>query len=109
MTRPQKGNNPVREGREYIPVTVPFTATPAGETPGIDRWAHRAVWTERMLATLLEDQVKGGKWPLAEHLLYGAWVHEPECSPRPFRPIHRNLLTGEPYAGKPPVRFGPRW
>jgi len=62
MTRPQKGNNPVREGREYIPVTVPFTATPAGETPEIDRWAHRAVWTERMLATLLEDQVKGGKW-----------------------------------------------
>ena len=25
-----------------------------------------------------------------------------------FRPIHRNLLTGEPYAGEPHVRFGGR-
>jgi hypothetical protein len=29
-------------------------------------------------------------------------------NPRSFRPIHRNLLTGEPYAGKPLVRFGGR-
>jgi len=48
--------------RDYLPVTVPFAATPAGETPGIDRWAHRAVWTDRMLATLLENRVRGGKW-----------------------------------------------
>ncbi len=48
--------------RDYIPVTVPFAATQAGETPGIDQWAHRAIWTDRMLATLLENKVRGGKW-----------------------------------------------
>ena len=55
--------------RDYIPVTVPFAATPAGETLGIDQWAHRAVWTNRMLDTLLQDKVKGGKC-----LLYGTWA-----------------------------------
>lgn len=54
MTKPRKR-------RDYTPVTVPFQATPAGETPGIAQWAHPAVWTERMLATL-ENGVKGGKW-----------------------------------------------
>ncbi len=48
--------------RDYIPVTVPFSATPAGELPGIDQWAHRAVWTDRMVATLMADNVRGGKW-----------------------------------------------
>jgi len=62
MTKPQKCNQPAEQRREYIPVTVPFAATPAGETPGIDQWAHRAVWTDRMLETLLQDKVKGGKW-----------------------------------------------
>jgi hypothetical protein len=52
MAKSQKRKRPVEKGRDYIPVTVPFTATPAGETPGIDRWAHRVVWTDRMLATL---------------------------------------------------------
>ena len=61
MTKSQK-SNPDRKRRDYIPVTVPFAATPTGETPGIDQWAHRAVWTDRMLATLLENKVKGGKW-----------------------------------------------
>ena len=41
---------------------MPFAATPVGETLGIDEWAHRVVWTDRMLATLLEDKVRGGKW-----------------------------------------------
>ena len=54
MTKPGKRTN-------YIPVTVPFRATPAGETPSIAQWAHPTVWTERMLATL-ETGVKGGKW-----------------------------------------------
>ena len=62
MTRSRKGKNSDENGRDYIPVTVPFTATPAGETPGIDQWAHRAVWTDRMLATLLQDKVRGGRW-----------------------------------------------
>jgi RNA-directed DNA polymerase len=60
MTKPE-GRQPA-SGRDYIPVTVPFAATPAGETPGIAQWAHHAVWTERMLETLLENKVRGGKW-----------------------------------------------
>jgi RNA-directed DNA polymerase len=51
MTKPQN----------YTPVTVPFAAIQIGETPNIVSWAHRMVWTERMLATL-ETGVKGGKW-----------------------------------------------
>jgi RNA-directed DNA polymerase len=57
-TRADKPKKP----RDYIPVTVPFAATPAGETPTIDQWAHRAVWTDRMLETLLQNKVKGGRW-----------------------------------------------
>ncbi len=60
MTKSQK-RKPVRR-QDYIPVTVPFAATPTGETPGTNQWAHRAVWTDRMLATLLENKVRGGKW-----------------------------------------------
>src|SRR5437868_12150436 len=55
MSKPNKPKN-------YVPVTVPFGATPARETPGIAEWAHRAVWTDRMLETLLQGSVKGGKW-----------------------------------------------
>jgi len=62
MTKSQKRRRPAEKRQEYNPVTVPFAVTPAGETLGIDQWAHRAVWTDRMLATLLEDKVKGGKW-----------------------------------------------
>lgn len=53
MTSPRK---------PYTPVTVPFGATPSGETPGIHQWAHPVVWTERMLETLLFNKVRGGKW-----------------------------------------------
>lgn len=62
MTKPQNRKRAATKQREYIPVTVPFAATPAGETPGIERWAHRLVWTDRMLETLLQEKVKGGKW-----------------------------------------------
>jgi RNA-directed DNA polymerase len=62
MTKSQKRHGPADSRRDYTPVTVPFAATPAGETPGIAQWAHRAVWTDRMLATLLENKVRGGKW-----------------------------------------------
>ena len=54
MSKPRKRKN-------YIPVTVPFGATPAGETPSIAQWAHPMVWTDRML-TALENGVKGGQW-----------------------------------------------
>src|SRR5258708_1142970 len=45
-----------------IPVTVPGEATRAGEAEALARsYAEPSVWTERMLATLLEG-VRGGKW-----------------------------------------------
>lgn len=51
--------------KDYEPVTVPFTATPAGEPPSVRDWANPGVWTDRMLTTL-ESGVRGGKW----HTLY---------------------------------------
>ena len=48
--------------KDPLPIRVPFSARPVGETPTIDQWAQRAVWTDRMLSTLLEDKVRGGKW-----------------------------------------------
>jgi RNA-directed DNA polymerase len=50
-----------RREKEYEPVTVPFAATPAGESPSIRDWANPCVWTERMLTTL-EQGVRGGRW-----------------------------------------------
>ena len=69
MTKSQK-RKPAKKRRDYIPVTVPFAATPVGETTGIDQWAHRAVWTDRMLATLLQDKVRGGKWHTLNDKVY---------------------------------------
>lgn len=51
--------------KDYIPVTVPFAATPAGEPPSVRDWANPSVWTDRMLTTL-ENGVRGEKW----HTLY---------------------------------------
>ena len=59
-------------------------------------------------ATSSESKTPQPQSPLAECLLYDTWVQRPEWNPRSFRPIHRNLLTGEPYAGKSLVRFGGR-
>lgn len=56
---------------ELLPVRVPFaaaqateTATPSVELPKTDirSWANRAVWTKRMLSTLVERRLKHGKW-----------------------------------------------
>ena len=47
--------------KKYEPVTVPFTATPAGEPTSIRGWANPCVWTNRMLTTL-EQGVRGGRW-----------------------------------------------
>lgn len=58
--------------RNYIPVTVPFAATQTGETPSIAQWAHPAVWTERMLATLATG-VKGGKWHTLIDKVFHQW------------------------------------
>jgi len=62
MTRSPNRKPAGKRRSDYTPDTVPLAATPAGETPGIDQWAHRAVWTDRMLATLLENKVRGGRW-----------------------------------------------
>jgi RNA-directed DNA polymerase len=62
MTTPTNSQTPTNKGRANKPVTVPFAATPTGEPPDIRQWAHRTVWSERMLTTLLENKVKGGKW-----------------------------------------------
>jgi hypothetical protein len=75
-------------------------------------WAgvEAGVWTERMLSAL-GNGVTGGKWSptMAKCLLR-------EC--RAVRASHGLAIsetvsmkkppTGEPYAGKPPVRFGGR-
>ena len=66
------------QSEERLPERVPFAAIPTGETlnlftqagmahlgtetKDIAQWAHRLVWTDRMLETLLNDKVKGGKW-----------------------------------------------
>lgn len=62
MTKSQNRKQRAEKQRDYIPVTVPLAATLTGETLGIAQWAHYVVWTDRMLATLLEDKVRGGKW-----------------------------------------------
>lgn len=64
--------------KDRLPERVPFTAIPTGETRNlfveagqhhfgtgptdISSWAHRTVWTDRMLETLINNRVKGGKW-----------------------------------------------
>lgn len=50
------------KSKDALPVRVPFSATPTGETPTIRRWAQPVVWTDRMLTTLLNNKVKGGRW-----------------------------------------------
>lgn len=51
-----------RQAKAALPERVPFSAIPPGETPDIRRWAQPVVWTDRMLTTLLENRVRGGKW-----------------------------------------------
>lgn len=50
------------KSKARLPERVPISAIPAGETLSIAQWAHRVVWTDRMLETLLENKVKGDKW-----------------------------------------------
>lgn len=56
-----------RKSKDYIPVTVPFSAASrAGDlveksSREISSWANRCVWTDRMLNALTVG-VRGGKW-----------------------------------------------
>lgn len=77
-----------RQSQERLPERVPFAAIPTGETPSlfqqeghahlgfgptdIAQWAHQTVWTDRMLETLLNNQVKGGKWHALIDKVYSA-------------------------------------
>lgn len=56
---------------EPKPVTVPFAATPAGQSPPIAEWANRVVWTDRMLATL-HNGVRGGRWHTLSDKVYSS-------------------------------------
>lgn len=56
--------------QEPLPERVPFAVIPTGETPPIAGWAQRAVWTDRMLSTLLNNTVKGGKWHALHDKVY---------------------------------------
>src|SRR6056297_3009139 len=72
-----------RKSKDYIPVTVPFSAespsakaSRAGDLDGksaieISDWANRVVWTKRML-NALSVGVRGGKW----HALIDKVYHE---------------------------------
>jgi len=62
MSQSSNRNSKADRANDYVPVTVPFSARRTGERPAIRRWAHREVWTDRMLKTLLQGKVKGGKW-----------------------------------------------
>jgi RNA-directed DNA polymerase len=56
-----------RKSKDYIPVTVPFSAASRAGEPEkrspreISSWANRHVWTDRMLDALTVG-VRGGKW-----------------------------------------------
>jgi hypothetical protein len=82
-------------------------ATQGREVPARWGWTEASVWTERMLATL-ERGIKGGQWALAQRLLRGLWINLLSLNPQKSGQCSQNPLTGEPYAGKPPVRFGGR-
>src|SRR5712691_7165371 len=94
---------------------VPETATQGAEARNWS-WVEASVWTERMVSAL-ENGVKGGRW-------YSLMDNPSALAQRVLRPSRaarithglaeretlpmRKLPTGEPYAGKPPVRFGGR-
>jgi RNA-directed DNA polymerase len=63
-----------RRAKNYIPVTVPFSAAKSAESANpteelkaresareIPAWANRCIWTDRMLNALTVG-VRGGKW-----------------------------------------------
>ena len=66
-------------------------------------WTEAAVWTERMLATL-ERGIKGGKCLFRRTRANLLSLNPSQSGQRSLR----DPLTGEPDAGKPPVRFGGR-
>src|SRR5258708_27847072 len=83
------------------------SAVPARATRGAEprdwSWVEASVWTERMVSAL-ENGVKGGRCLLRTSR---AARTRHSLADRETLPM-RKPPTGEPYAGKPPVRFGGR-
>ena len=84
-------------------------AKQAETTPSEWAWVDRTIWTERMLAAL-GNGVKGSWWPVVGQLQNSlSWSFSLKQTPATGEPIPMwEPLTGEPYAGKPHVRFGGR-
>ncbi|QDS86742.1 Group II intron-encoded protein LtrA [Rosistilla ulvae] len=53
-----------KKDTELLPERVPFAAKPREDLDARDirSWTSRAVWTDRMLSTLVERRLKHGKW-----------------------------------------------
>jgi len=57
----QEGGDAMTRSTEITPVSVPVRAIRTGKARDPRFWVEPTVWTERMLAALLQG-VKGGKW-----------------------------------------------
>ena len=66
-------------------------------------WAEASIWTDRM-ASALGNGVKGGRTPSSRTL----GCHPDNSSGHREMLSKKEPVTGEPYAGKPHVRFGGR-
>src|SRR5436190_19322412 len=88
-------------------------SVPARAIQGVEArtwlWVEALIWTARMMSALVTasqkifGSISGGHRPLRSSL--AARLHSlADCQTLPIR----ELPTGEPYAGKPPVRFGGR-
>src|SRR5580704_7138333 len=88
---------------------VPARATRGAETRW--SWVEASVWTEHMVSAL-DNGVKGSR--LVHFTLARRTLRAGRAARTPHSLAHRETLpmrklpTGEPYAGKPPVRFGGR-
>ena len=105
----------VTDRAKQIPVSrVPARARQGTATHDRDgSWVEASIWTERMLLAL-GNGVKGGQWfslmdKAIRCFLRGSWAvrHAHGVALRETIPM-RKPPTGEPYAGKPHVRFGGR-
>mgnify|MGYP001819316088 FL=1 len=58
-----------KKDSDLLPKRVPLAATPREnlDVREISHWASRAVWTDRMLETLVERRLKHGKYRLTRN------------------------------------------
>jgi hypothetical protein len=83
-------------------------ALPARATRGAEArkeaWVEASVWTDRMVSALVNGVKADDKLLLRTSRVARTSHGLADCETLPMR----KLPTGEPYAGKPPVRFGGR-